>query len=373
MANSLHLSREVKVYVKFGTNYWQIPVLDGFSFSQATNTAEVSLKEMATTADVSRRGRLMFNDSLSPAEWSFSTYARPFKRSGDNLHHMCEEVLWAMLAGAEHDEYDTTADKFTDVIDHDGTRALVDFASSNQMVFPTASILFQFPANDGGGSGADLWYEIENATVSECQADFDIDGITTLNWSGSGTKIVEPSSAPTISATQVTATELGSTASFIRNRLSTVAITAGDTTAFPGAGGGAYNLVLTGGSITISNNAEYITPSSLGVVNVPLGHTMGTRTVSGSFTCYLDHNSGSSADLLEDLLNASTTIKNAFSVTLSVGGASSTPRVEFIMPKVHMEIPTHSVEDVISTEISFHALPSDIANTDEITVKYVGS
>ena len=372
MANSLHLSREVKVYVKFGTKYWQIPVLDGFSFSQATNTAEVSLKEMANTSDVSRRGRLLFNDSLAPAEWSFSTYARPFKRSGDNLNHMCEEVLWAMLAGAEHNEYNATDDKFTDVIDHDTSRALVDFNSSNQMVFPTASIYFQFPANDGAGTGTDIWYEVEGATINECQADFDIDGITTLNWSGSGTKIVEPSSAPTISAIEVTAAELGSTASFIRNRLSTVAITATDTTAFPGAGGGVYNLVLTGGSITITNNAEYVTPSSLGIVNVPLGHTMGTRSVTGSFTCYLDHNSGASADLLEDLLTASTTVKNSFAVTIAVGGATA-PKVEFIMPTVHMEVPTHSVEDVISTEVTFHALPSDISNTDEVTVKYVGA
>ena len=80
MAQSLHLSREVKVYVKFGTKYWEIPVLDGFSFSQATNTAEVTLKEMAGASNANRRARKLFTDSLAPAEWSFSTYARPFTR-----------------------------------------------------------------------------------------------------------------------------------------------------------------------------------------------------------------------------------------------------------------------------------------------------
>jgi len=374
MANSLHLSRDVKVYIEFGTGvYWEIPVLDGFSFSQATNSAEVTIKEMANTTDVSRRGRLMFNDSLSPVEWSFSTYARPFKRSAGNLHHMCEEVLWAMMAGAATTEYAAETDKFTNVIDHDGTQALVDFNSSNQMQFDTATIYFQFKGNNGDAS-TDLWYEIQGATVGECTADFDIDGITTLNWSGGGTKIVEPSSAPTISATEVTAAELASTSSFIRNRLSTVAITAADDTTFPGASSnGQYNLVLTGGSITISNNPEYITPSSLGIVNVPLGHTMGTRSISGTMTCYLDHDAGASADLLEDLLEGSSTVQNKFNITLSIGGSSATPRVEFLMPQAHLEIPTHSIEDVISAEINFHALPSDISSTDELTVKYVGA
>jgi hypothetical protein len=373
MANSLHLSREVKVYVKFGTKYWEIPVLDGFSFSQATNTAEVSLKEMANGTDVSRRGRRIFNDSLAPAEWSFSTYGRPFTRdvSSADEHHAVEEVLWAMMAGAEHSEYNDSTNKWTDVIDNAATGATIDFASSNQMIFPTATIYFKFPKN--GDGGADLWYQIDDATINECGMDFDIDGITTLNWSGMGTKISEPSSAPTISAIEVIAAELVSTSSFIRNRLTQLAVTAADTTTFPGAANnGVYNLVLTGGNITITNNVEYVTPSSLGIVNVPLGHTMGTRSVTGGFTCYLDHNTAASADLLEDLMTGSTSITNSFNLVFKVGGASATPAIHITMPTAHLEVPTHSIEDVISAEVSFHALPSDISDTDEVTVKYIG-
>ena len=37
-----------------------------------------------------------------------------------------------------------------------------------------------------------------------------------------------------------------------------------------------------------------------------------------------------------------------------------------------LEIPTHSVEDVVSMEVNFHALPQDIADTDELTVLYKG-
>ena len=109
--STLHLSREVKVYVQWDAQYWQIPVLDGFSFSQSTNTSEVALSEMATSANVSRRGRKMFNDSLSPAEWSFSTYARPYVDSAKT--HAVEEILWAMMVAAPLTAYDADPESFS--------------------------------------------------------------------------------------------------------------------------------------------------------------------------------------------------------------------------------------------------------------------
>ena len=61
---------------------YRVPVLEGFSFSQTTNSTDVTLSEMESSAGVSRRGRRVFNDSLAPAEWSFSTYIRPFNSGG---------------------------------------------------------------------------------------------------------------------------------------------------------------------------------------------------------------------------------------------------------------------------------------------------
>ena len=43
MADTLYFNRETKVYVEIGSTVWEIPVLDGFSFSQATNTSEITL------------------------------------------------------------------------------------------------------------------------------------------------------------------------------------------------------------------------------------------------------------------------------------------------------------------------------------------
>ena len=126
MAEYLHFSRDSRLYMEKDGYLWSIPVLDGFSFSQATNASEITLNEMEDSTGKSRRGRKMFTDSLSAAEWSFSTYIRPFKSAGcsgsldgggvgaagaaggakkgiadstANTHHAVEEALWVAMAG----------------------------------------------------------------------------------------------------------------------------------------------------------------------------------------------------------------------------------------------------------------------------------
>ena len=106
MADRLYFSRDAKVYVELTSSnnqfqgLWEIPVLDGFSFSQATNQTEIGLSEMESTAGTSRRGRRLFTDSLSPADWSFSTYMRPTDH-GSSKMHLVDQVLWASMAGAD--------------------------------------------------------------------------------------------------------------------------------------------------------------------------------------------------------------------------------------------------------------------------------
>jgi len=94
---------------------FQIPLLEGFSFSQSTNSSEITLAEMESTTGDSRRGRKMFNDSLAPVEWSFSTYLRPYLagNSGaswqDSKQHLVDEVLWnALLAKSRIGDVGTT-------------------------------------------------------------------------------------------------------------------------------------------------------------------------------------------------------------------------------------------------------------------------
>ena len=374
MANSLHLSREVEVYVEYGANMWKIPVLNGFSFSQSTNISDVTLAEFSDGSGNSRRGRRSFTDSVAPAEFSFSTYARPYTidNGGTDVHHAVEEVLWAMFAGIPTTAYGVNGwtDGLTQITSASGddiVGAKLDLNNSNKLVFPDAKIYFKFGANAGSETGTDMWYELDKAVLTEASMDFDIDGITTVNWSGQAQSLTEPTAAPTVTGAITTGST--DTGNFIRNRLTQLSVV-------PASGQGfsaAYNVVLTGGSISLTNEVSFVTPESLGIVNKPLAPVMGARSVSGSFTCYLDHNTDSSADLLEDLLNATSIVTNSFKLMFDVGGTGATPGIRIRIPQALVEVPSHSIDDVISVETNFHALPSDISDTDELTITYVGA
>jgi len=387
MAQTLYFSRDTKFYVELpqasGEFVWEIPILDGFSFSQATNSTEVTLAEMST-GGTSRRGRAFFNDSLAPVEFSFSTYVRPYKTAGSgtgvfgdtqNEHHAVEEVLWALMAGNAA----VSSANFTGFT-RDTTDLDITFANSNVTELgPTTpgrepNLYFSL----GTGKSNPKIYKLSKAVINEATIDFDIDGIATINWSGFASTIAQ-ASLPTVDYTEdITADD-----NFIRNRLTELTITADDTTTFPGGHGGvtgAYGLTLTGGSVTITNNVTYITPETLGEVNTPVGHVTGARSVTGSFTCYLSHdtansNNGTSTDFFADMTaaNALNKITNSFTTTFKVGGASGTPRLELLMDSAHFEIPTHNIEDVIAVETNFHGLPSTIDATNELALKYVGA
>jgi hypothetical protein len=380
MADSMFFSRDSKVFVaplntagaEVAGAIWEIPVLDGFSFSQATNTSEVTLNEMSAGSNVSRRGRKMFTDSYAPAEWSFSTYARPFKSADgyaafaaadDDKHSAVEEVLWAMMAGQA--QYTVPADgteaAWGDAISKGDDDMDIVFTASNKTTLGKANIYFQL-----GGQTAEstITYKIANCCINEANIDFDIDGIATINWSGMGTMISEQANPPTVTRKEA----IGNTSNFIRNRLT-------ELSAVSSVSGSAitYALTLTGGSITISNNMTFLTPETLGVINQPLDHVTGTRSVSGSFTCYLSNASNGSMDLWEDVIGADGIVTNSADLIFKVGGASNTPRIEFDMPACHLEVPTHSIEDIISLEMNFHALGTDIESADELAIKYVGA
>ena len=377
MADSLFFSRDTKVFVAVKnptsgaeTAVFEMPVLDGFSFSQATNASEITLNEMSSGSNNSRRGRKMFNDSLAPAEWSFSTYMRPFASAGSNTTgnasknstadiHAVEEVLWAMMVGdAAHTVVSSSqAANFTGFT-YAADDLDITFANSNKTTLGTANIYFVI----GSAGETQTVYKIANCCTNEASIDFDIDGIATIAWSGFGSKITEEASASTVTINEGVST----TTNFIRNRLTELSAASTSPTSTT------YALTLTGGNITISNNMTFLTPETLGIVNEPLGHVTGTRSVSGSFTCYLNSASNSSMDLFENLIENTSTVTNSFNLQFNIGGSSG-PRLQMAMTKCHLEVPTHSIDDVISVEANFHALGTDIDSTDELTLKYLAA
>lgn len=398
MADKFYFSRDTEVYLMMGVNAagstaatsWKIPVLDGFSFSQGTNTSEITLAEMADGSGNSRRSRQMFTDSYAPAEWSFQTYMRPFvatpgasngweASASDANHHAVEEALWANFVAAPTftaSATDTEA-AWSAGVTNSTSNVIFDFTGSEKPALGTFDLFFEMGGAAGGsGVTGPTYYRLKDAVVNSASIDFDIDGIATITWSGFASMVSDLSGLPGTITTDIQEATTG-TSNFIRNRLTQLSVTnTHDTANFPGAGSGVYNLVLTGGNITMENNITYLTPETLGVVNQPLGHVTGTRNVSGNFTCYLNREAGGSADLFEDLIEATTDITNSFNTVFKIGGTSA-PKVQIDLPKCHFEVPTHSIDDIISLETNFHALPASVDPTAvgdfEAKITYTGS
>ena len=180
-------------------------------------------------------------------------------------------------------------------------------------------------------------------------------------------------------------TGVASTTTFIRNRLTQLLVGTTETTIFPSGSDGTnsagtatknFSLTLTGGNITISNNISYLVPEELGAVNVPIEHVKGGRVVTGNFTCYLtfdDTNAGSSVDLFNDMVGTGLNrVVNNFEVTFQIGGSTGTPRLNVIMPKVHINVPSHSIEDVISVETNFASYTDEFNVANEVQLEYIG-
>ena len=181
------------------------------------------------------------------------------------------------------------------------------------------------------------------------------------------------------------------TNNFIRNRLTKVIVVPNSDPEI--ALEAAYTLTLTGGNITLSNNITYLTPEELGTVNIPIGHVTGARAFGGSMTCYLTETTDdviSSRDFFQDLTSEAqrSAVSNDFNLEFLIGGGTITDptlasatctdanlagtALAINFPSCHVSIPTHSIEDVITLETTFMALPSTIGGADEVTMRYKG-
>ena len=386
MATKLYFSRDTKLIAHVPQSaaatksmYYDIPVLDGYSFSQATNTSEITLNEAQSTSGVSRRGRAMFNDSYAPVEWSFSTYMMPFTSAGgtkgtsgkasatDGAHCEVTEALWAMFFGQTVNAGVTSDTSNLDIVQSTANKATVGVFDLF-FIMGASQAASAYNYTTGAATANQMIYKITDCSVGDVSFDFDLDGIATVNWSGNGKLITEEATLNLSSSDALIYEGVSNTTGFIRNRISDLTMT-GD------ASGSSvtYTSTLTGGNISMSNNLTYLTPETLGVVNQPLGHVTGTKSINGNFTCYLDNaGSTSSAEFYEDIVEATSDIQNSFSLSFDIGG-SGTPHCIITMPTCHLEVPTHSIDEVISLETNFHALPSDFDSTDEISVfQFVG-
>lgn len=96
---AVNLSRNTKVYfstaaVPAAATCFEIQVQDGYNFSSSTEQQTIQVSEAGTNPV---RGQRSFNSKINPAEWSFSTYIRPYKSTNVKAP---EKYLWNAMLGS---------------------------------------------------------------------------------------------------------------------------------------------------------------------------------------------------------------------------------------------------------------------------------
>lgn len=349
----LYISTAQEVSAMSSLNTWEVPILAGYSFTAETDVQTVTVSE-AGIGNVAR-GQQAFTNAIQPVNWSITTYMRPrWFGSPALVADAVERVLWEGLAGPK--DANTIDTDTNGIATTRGATTLgmgVNFESSNVNELLPLSLVFKI-----GG----IWYHINGALVNQAEIDFSIDSIAQIAWSGFGTELKEITGADLTDVEGWTASdylEAPDTYACIRNKLSTVELTNN------ASGGATYTIALTGGSLTINNNIEFLTPEVLGTVNRPCGGFTGTREISGNLTAYLKAGATATAGLLNDLSTDLSTVTQDFELTIHAGNGTNTtthvPQVQFLLPHTHINIPTVNVEDVLSVDIGFTALPTDSA------------
>lgn len=232
-------------------------------------------------------------------------------------------------------------------------------------------------------------YVVDNCALNQASIDFNLDGIAMVAWSGFGTalrkltnNVVYSADANPVLSSGLTGTITGKTAAsagkFLTNKLSSITLTSN----IAGVAGTGYNLALTGGNITINNNINYITPASLGIVNLPIGYFTGTRAVTGSVNAYLRTGTNNTADLLAQILaDSDDSSETKYKLAINIGGSNNTNKVEVLINGASLQVPTVDAQAVMSTTVNFTAQGTeallasntyDLENTNDIRVRYFG-
>jgi hypothetical protein len=365
------------------SNTQEIQVLDGFSFSQNTTQETITVSE---AGDTPVRGQRSFNTALEPVDFSFSTYVRPKLIEGstpntpgtldaDDYVSAEESVLWNSLAGyATHSvgaAAATTGQAWTTTIGSSAVSTLA-LTNSNKNQLLSFGLIICFD---------DVTYVIDNCALDSATIDFGLDAIATIAWAGKGTKMrqlatkVDVATNGTMTGGLTGAlTPKVTDAYYIANKLSVMTL---NSAAYAGITAKSYNIPLTGGSFTISNNLTYLTPANIGVVNRPVTYFTGTRSVTATVNAYLKTGSNTSTTLLSDLLSSSlTNTDNRFAAVIKLGGVGST-RVEIDMPTAMLTIPAVNSEQIISTSINMTAqgfnsgtTTYDLEQNNELAIRY---
>lgn len=246
---AFNLSRNTVVYIStvtsgFGvTNTFEVPVLDGYTFSQDTASETVGLNEAGETPV---RGQKIFNTALNPAEVSFTTYIRPYLATAD--HTCIERILWEAIVGVPG------ATPLGTNTESDTTSFRADFENSDVHELGKLYIYFKLD---------NTVYKVSEVQISTAEVDFSIDGISQITWTGKGTTLVKdnaPIDDPWVAGVDYFAVPAAADGKFIKNKLSTLQLTDNGSTITAGVQTATYTAALANTSLhTMNGTATYTT------------------------------------------------------------------------------------------------------------------
>jgi len=319
-APELYLKRDTGIYISKGGDTVRLNVKD-FSFNTSSRIENVSRNILDPTQ---ARGIAPHIAAIAPVSFSFTTYILP---EIDTNVTSPEEYLWVSLMGS-------------DSVTSNSTSSTIDFADGNVGSLQELTIWFDQP-NKSRGS-----YRLDNAVVDEATINFDINGIAEIQWTGRALSI-NIDDAPSGTVDRTTANN------YLKNKFSIMTLVANSN---------AYNLALTGGSISFKNNNIFYGRNQIGVTTTPVGHYTGNRLVTGNLNVYLKHSPSASTnfsiDLHDDIeQNAanvnyeSTWLAN---IVINIAGTSG-PNVQLNIPQAVMELPQFGFSDLITLNIPFIA------------------
>lgn len=413
MAAQLNLQRNTKVFIStvdlasggavtsvVPANTWQVEILAGYAVSQAAATQDITSLESGTSPD---RSQQRFNTALNPVDWNFQAYLKPTgmnKTSGSTGKHasgnsmpVADWFMWqAMMSNVSWASGSALRSNWQD----DGKFALAERAGASNSYphsanFSTASEYHLYFQMDN------VVYQVANATVNQGSIDAAIDGIATTTWTGFGTNLIElrndarnnaisvfggvlnSGSSATANSNAYALTAQAayhpwnsynvagsiSSASFIKNRLSTITIQHAPSASGAGV---TFTFPVTALSFDYNNNITYLTPEELASLNSPIGQFAGARAITGSLSAYLRSGSSDTAQFLKQVVEDTRTTSAATSnANLRIGG-STAPYFAINMPAVAFELPTHAVEDIIGISVNFLAQETAKGTGDEMTL-----
>lgn len=413
MAAQLNLQRNTKVFMStvdlasgaavtsvVPANTWQVEILAGYAVSQAAATQDITSLESGTSPD---RSQQRFNTALNPVDWNFQAYLKPTginKTSGSTGKHasgnsmpVADWFMWqAMMSNVTWASGTSLRSNWQD----DGKFGLAERTGASNTFphssnFATASEYHLYFVMDN------VVYQVSNATVNQGSIDAAIDGIATTTWTGFGTNLIELRNANRNNAISVFGGVLNSgssisansnayaltaqasyhpwnsynvagsisSASFIKNRLSTITIQHAPSATGAGV---TFTFPVTALSFDYNNNITYLTPEELASLNSPIGQFAGARAISGSLSAYLRSGTDDSAQFLKQVVeDTRTTSAVTSNANLRIGG-STAPYFAINMPAVSFELPTHTVEDIIGISVNFLAQETSKGTGDEMTL-----